>query len=72
MFKDDSEDRPDDPMTLGKWLRPSIDVGPAMTAKILKENGEVMHQSTDHELTPEEWASEDEKKMRERFLKIVL
>ena len=40
----------------GRWLGPSLDVGPAMTAKILKENGQVLHLSTyrplnDNELT---------------------
>ena len=29
---------PDDNPVLGTYLRPSIDVGPALTAKTLKEN----------------------------------
>ena len=30
----------------GRWLGPSLDIGPAMTANILKENGQVLHLST--------------------------
>ena len=30
----------------GRWLGPYFDIGPAMTAKILKENGQVLHLST--------------------------
>jgi len=30
----------------GRWLGPSLDIGPAMTAKILKENGQVLDLST--------------------------
>ena len=29
-------------MVLGRYLEPSIDIGPAMTVKILKSNGEVV------------------------------
>ena len=35
-------------------MGPSIDVGPAMTAKILKSNGEVVHRPTYPDLPPEE------------------
>ena len=37
---------PDDILELGHYHGPSIDVGPAMTAKILTQNGQVLHQST--------------------------
>jgi len=30
----------------GRWLGPSLDIGPAMTAKILKSNGQVIHLSS--------------------------
>ena len=36
----------DDNPVLERYLGPAIDVGPAMTAKILKSNGEVIHRST--------------------------
>ena len=39
---------------LGRYLGPSIDVGPALTAKIFKANDEVVHRSTYRGLTPEE------------------
>ena len=33
---------PDDHFRLGKYLGPSIDIGPALMAKIIKENGQVL------------------------------
>ena len=39
MFHDETTPFPDDVLKLGCYLGPSIDVGPAMTAKILTENG---------------------------------
>ncbi len=47
---------PEDPLVLGKYLGLSIDVGPAMTTKILTLTGEVVHCSTYRPLTPEELA----------------
>ena len=43
-------------LKLGCYLGSSIDVGPAMTAKILTENGQVLHRSTYRPLTPDEIA----------------
>ena len=37
---------PDENPTLGRYLGVAINVGPAMTAKILKANGQVVHRST--------------------------
>ncbi len=37
---------PEDLLLLGKYLGPSIHVGPAMNAKILTPMGEVVHRST--------------------------
>ena len=54
MFRDNGVAFPEDKMVLGKYLGPSIDVGPAMTAKIMKANGEVVDRSTLRSLTPEE------------------
>ena len=42
-FRDTGPNFPDDKELLGRYLGPSIDVGPAMTAKILKANGQVLH-----------------------------
>ncbi len=41
---------------LGKYLGPTTDVGPAMTAKILQHNDKVVYCSTYRPLTIEEWA----------------
>jgi hypothetical protein len=45
MFRDTVPQCPDDKMTLGRWLGPVIDVGSALTMKILKQNGEVVHRT---------------------------
>ena len=70
-FRDTTVPFPDDKEVLGKYLGPSIDVGPAMTAKILKANGQVVHRSTYRSLTDEEIASENEKKDRDKFEQLV-
>ncbi len=49
-------DNPDEPLHLEKCLGHAIDVGPAMTAKILQHNGEVVYCSSYRPLTIEEWA----------------
>ncbi len=45
---------PDEPLRLGRYLGPAIDVGPAMTAKILQHNGKVVYRSTYQPLIVEE------------------
>ena len=52
-------------MYLGRYLGPSIDVGPALTANILKSNGDMVHCSTYRSLLPEEF--NDEKELRRQF-----
>ena len=54
MYHDSAIRFPDDKLVLGKWLGPSIDIGPAMTGKILKANGNTRHVSTYRALTQEE------------------
>jgi hypothetical protein len=44
-----------------------IDIGPAMTRKILKQNGSVMYRSSVRPLTQDEIQSPTEKKEREDF-----
>ena len=46
MFRDTSVPFPDDQMVLGRDLGPAIDIGPAMTHKILKETGHIVYRST--------------------------
>ena len=46
MFRDEPIKYPDKNPVLGRYLGPTIDVGPEMTSKIMKGNCEVVHQST--------------------------
>ena len=43
MFRDEPIQHPDKNPVLGRYLGPEIDVGPEMTAKIMKGNSEVVH-----------------------------
>ena len=53
-FRDTKAPFPDTKYALGRYLGPSIDVGPAMTAKMLKANGQLLHRMTYHALTDRE------------------
>ena len=66
-FRDAAVSFPEDKLVLGRYLGPSIDIGPALTAKILKQNGQVVHRSTYRGLTPEELASPTEQAARTMF-----
>jgi hypothetical protein len=57
MFRDQPVAFPDDNPVLGCYLGPAIDVGPALTTKILKANGEVIYRSMYHALTDVERAN---------------
>jgi hypothetical protein len=52
---------------LGRDLGATIDIGPAMMRKILKQNGSVMYRSSVRTLTQDEIQSPTEKKEREEF-----
>ena len=54
MLQDETTPFPDDMLKLGSYLRPSIDIGPAMTTTILAENGQVLHRLMYRLLTPGE------------------
>ena len=54
MFRDEPVKYPDDNPVLGRFLGIAIDVGPAMTAKLLKSNGEVIYWSTYRGMTDTE------------------
>ena len=45
-FGDTAVTYPGDKVVLGRYLGPSMNVGPALTAKMLKANGQVMHWSS--------------------------
>ena len=48
-----------DDFKLDRYLGPSIDIGPAVRAKIIEENGQVLHRSMYPALTKEEWELEE-------------
>jgi hypothetical protein len=68
---DTSETYPDNKEILGRYLGPAPDIGPAMAARILKENGEVVVRTTLRSLLPEEILREKEKEERTRFDKAI-
>jgi hypothetical protein len=53
-FRDTAIPCPEDKLVLGRYLGPSIDIGPAMTAKALKQNGQRVHRRTFQGLTEDE------------------
>ena len=66
-FRESTAPFPEDQEVLGRYLGPSMDCGPAMTAQILKQNGQVEFRSTYRPLTPSELVSELEIKARAAF-----
>jgi hypothetical protein len=52
---------------LGRDLGAAIDIGPAMTRKILNKNGKVMYRSSVRSLTLDEIQSSTELKERQEF-----
>jgi hypothetical protein len=52
---------------LGRWLGPSLDIGPAMTSKVMKENGQLLHLSLLHPLTDDELNDPEEQKLRDAY-----
>eukprot|EP00956_Cyclotella_meneghiniana_P018312 scaffold30420_cov55-Cyclotella_meneghiniana.AAC.1 len=54
MYRDKGVAFPNDKLVLGKCLGPSIDVGLAMTQRIMTAKGDVVDRSTVRSLTPEE------------------
>ena len=67
MFRNMSVTYPEDNKVLGRYLGPSFKIGPAITAKTLKANGQVVHRSTLRGLTGDKLRSDDHKKLREEF-----
>ncbi len=67
MFRDEPVKYPDDNPVLGRFLGIAIDVGPAMTVKILKSNGEVIYWSTYRGLTDAKVINQAHIKSREEF-----
>ncbi len=46
MFRDNTPTFPDDKLIHGRYLGPVTDIESALTAKILKSNGQVIYRST--------------------------
>ncbi len=67
MFRDNLPTFPDDKMILGRYLGPATDIGTAMTAKILKANGQFVCQSTLRQLMQEELDSPVHQEARRKF-----
>ena len=67
MFRDSSHQDPKNTMILRRYFGPSIDVGSAMTTKILKENGEIMSRSTLRSLSPTKMENPAHIDSRKRF-----
>ena len=56
MFRDTMVSYPEDKMVLGRDLGPALDIGTAMTRKLLNKNGMIVYRSTVRPLTPDEMA----------------
>ena len=67
MFYDSIAAYPEPKKKLGRWLGPVTDIGPAMTSKVLKANGQVAHLSSSQPFTAKERASDAHKKLRDQF-----
>ena len=64
VLRDEPIQYPDKNPILGRYLGPEIDVGPKITAKIMRVNGEVLHQSTYRGLKEEEWTNQSRIQLR--------
>ena len=63
---------PDDNILLGQYLGPTLDVGPAMCAKILKKNGKVVPRSTLRTFNRDDIESPVHKEQRRQFVTSVI
>ena len=70
-FRDYAVTYPDDKWVLGRWLEPSTDIGLALCAKILKENGRCVYRSSYRHLTEDEVNSPEERKKTESYDQII-
>ena len=66
-YWDSKAQYPESKEKLGRWLGPLIDTGPAMTAKVLKPNGQLLHVSTYRPLSDDEMQDPGEKRKREQY-----
>ena len=66
-FRDTYVTFPGDKLVLGRYCGPSFYVGPALTAKILRKNGQQVYRSTYRALTLYELVNPYEIKARDEF-----
>jgi hypothetical protein len=66
-FRDTGQSFPDSKEWLGRDFGPAIDIGPAMSRKVLKINGGLMFRVSVRGLTLEEIQSPDEQKRRQEY-----
>ena len=71
-FRDNAVTYPNDKWVLRRWLCPSTDIGPALCAKILKENGRCVYRSSYRHLTEDERNSPEEKRKRESYDQMII
>ena len=67
MFRDNTPTYPDPKLILGRYLGPATDIGSALTAKILKSNGQFVCRSTLRHLTDDEIQCQAHIAMRTAF-----
>ena len=67
MFNDSQATFPETKFHVGRWLGPAVDVGSALTYKILKSNDQVVPRSTIRHLTLDELTNPDHISMRIAF-----
>ena len=70
-FWDNLAKYPEPKKQLSRWLGPTINIGPAMTAKILKSNGQVLYVSTYCGLTDDECCDNAEVQKQKLFDSLV-
>ena len=66
-YWDSKAQYPESKEKLGRWLGRSIDIGPAMMAKVLKPNGQLLHVSTYRPLSDGKMQDPGEKRKREQY-----
>jgi hypothetical protein len=71
MFRDNVPTFPDNKLILGRYLGPATDIGSALTAKILKSNGQTVCRSTLQHLTDKEIHCPIHQEMRRVFVETI-
>ena len=71
MFNDSQATCPETKFQVGRWLGPAIDVGSALTYKILKSNGQVVPRLTIRHLTHDELTNPDHISMTKAFVTTI-